>query len=71
MKAYENELLSIFEELKDNAVITLRDVDKLMGKVSKCATSISNQRNELEQSRDNWKKECSKLKGNTTEETNE
>jgi len=50
MKAYENELLSIFEELKDNAVITLRDVDKLMGKVSKCATSISNQRNELEQS---------------------
>lgn len=62
MKNYENELLEIFEELKDYTIISIRDLDKLIEKITYCSNKISCQRVELEISRDQWRKKYESLK---------
>ncbi len=62
MKAYENQVAELWEFMEKSTVVTINDFNKTKEEMGKIMIKIQMQREELEQSRDNWKKKYMELK---------
>lgn len=62
MEKLENELLPIWEEIKNKAVVTFKDIEKINRAFEKAFSKLQRQRERLETSRDIWKGRYIKLK---------
>ena len=67
MKNYEKELLKPLEFLKKNTKVSLDSFEKVIEEFSRVFVKIQKQREELETSRDNWKKKYFELKSEADE----
>ena len=64
MKRYEKQLMEAWNKLKEKTktVVTIEDIEELNEVFSRVHDKIEEQRRELEQSRDNWKRQFQELK---------
>jgi len=63
MKNYEEELGTLFEEMKKQTSFKIDSWDKIISALGKVYTKISQQRTELIKSRNEWRNKYYKLKG--------
>lgn len=62
MKKYEEMLIPIFESLKQSTIITMKDFDAVQKLFGDIILKLNMQREELIESRDNWKEKYMRLK---------
>jgi len=65
MEQIEKSLIPVWEEIKNKAVVTLNDIEKIDKEFAKMFIKIQRQRERLEKSRDMWKKKYNDLKNET------